>query len=434
MTNNERQLGRFSGIRFALRALRSRNYRLFFLGQGISLIGTWMQRIAVNWLAYRLTGSAFWLGMVGFWGQLPTFLIAPYAGVVADRFNLRRIVVATQVFSMIQALVLAGLTLAGVVNIWHVLALSVVLGLINGFDVPSRQSFVIEMVDQRDDLGNAIALNSFMFNGARLIGPSVAGVLIASMGEGLCFLINGLSYIAVIASLLMMRLKPRRTPPPARSFFADFKEGFSYAYHSAPIRSILLLLAMISLMGMPYVVLLPVVAKDVLHGGAHTLGFLAAATGLGALGGAFYLALRKNALGLIELIATAAGMFGLSLAVFSFSANFWLSMLILLFVGFSMMTQMAASNTLLQTIVTDEKRGRVMSFHTMAFMGMAPFGSLLAGSLAERIGTPGTLLVSGLACLAGAVWYATRLPKIRRAVQPIYIEKGILPADELTER
>ena len=428
--NDGSPAGGLAKLKFALRALRSRNYRLFFVGQGISLIGTWMQRIAVNWLVYRLTGSAFLLGMVNFLGQFPTFLVAPYAGVVADRLNRRRIIVVTQVLSMVQALILAVLALTDVVTVWEVMVLSIVLGIINGFDMPTRQSFVIEMVAGREDLGNAIALNSFLFNGARLIGPTVAGLLIATMGEGVCFLVNGLSYIAVIASLLAMRLAPWRAPTMNAPFYKELREGVAYALRSVPIRSILLLLALVSLMGMPYVVLLPIVAKDILHGGAHTLGFLTGASGVGAVAAALYLASRRSVIGLVRIIAIAAGWFGCGLVVFSFSSVFWLSSLILMVVGCAMMTQMASSNTLLQTLVADEMRGRVMSFHTMAFMGMAPFGSLLAGVLADAIGTPYTLLVSGIVCLCGAAWFTARLPIIRKAIRPIYVEKGLLPPDE----
>jgi MFS family permease len=416
----------YGKAKFALRAMRSRNYRLFFAGQGLSLIGTWMQRIAVNWLVYRMTGSAFWLGMVNFFGQFPTFLAAPFAGVVADRLDRRRVIVVTQIASMVQALLLAALTLTGVVSLWHVMALSLALGVINGFDIPTRQSFVVEMVDNRDDLANAIALNSLMFNAARLIGPSVAGLLIATMGEGVCFLVNGLSYVAVLASLFAMRIAARPATPPSRHPAADFKDGFVYAARSVPIRSILLLLALTSIMGMPYVVLLPVVAKEIIHGGAHTFGFLTGASGVGAMVAAVLLASRKSVRGLVRVIGLAAALFGAALVAFSFSRSFWLSLPMLTVVGFGMMTEMASCNTVLQTIVPDEKRGRVMSFHTMAFMGMAPFGSLLAGLLATRIGAPNTLLVSGVACLAGAAAFASIMPKIRRAIRPIYREKGIL--------
>jgi len=430
MTNGDSTKTNPSRLRLAVRALRSRNYRLFFVGQGISLVGTWMQRIAVSWMIYRLTGSAFLLGIVGFVGQIPTFLIAPYAGVLADRLNRHRVVVITQVLAMLQALVLAVLALTGAIEVWHILVLSVVLGLINGFDIPTRQSFVVEMVENREDLGNAIALNSFLVNGARLVGPSVAGILIATMGEGVCFLVNGLSYLAVIASLLMMALPPRRIAARNVSVLHDLREGAVYAFHSVPIRSVLLLLALVSLMGMPYVTLLPVFAKDILHGGPHTLGFLAGASGLGAVIGAFYLASRESVVGLVRLICLAAAFFGIGLLAFSFSTFFWLSCLTLMVVGFAMMTQMAGSNTILQTIVEEEKRGRVMSFYTMAFMGMAPFGSLLAGTLAGLIGAPWTLVVSGVACLLGALWFASRIPAMRKVIRPIYIEKGILPADD----
>jgi MFS family permease len=423
-TNDSKPTGP-TGLKFALRALRGRNYRLFFAGQGISLIGTWMQRIAVNWLVYRMTGSPFLLGMTTFCSQLPIFIAAPFAGEVADRIDRRRIMVATQVFSLVQALALAALTLTGRIEVWHVMALSVMLGVINGFDVPTRQSFVIEMVDRREDLGNAIALNSVMFNGARLIGPSVAGLLIATMGEGVCFLVNGLSYIAVIGSLLAMRLARRPAAAAPGPVFARLAEGFAYAWASAPIRSILAVLALTSLMGMPYVVLLPIVAKDILHGGAHTLGFLTGATGVGAIAGALYLASRKSVVGLVPVIALAGGAFGLALAAFSFSRWFWLSAPVLVLVGFTMMIQMASCNTVLQTITADEKRGRVMSMYAMAFMGTAPFGSLLAGALAARIGTPITLLLSGAACVIGAGWFAARMPAMRRAIRPIYLAKGI---------
>ncbi len=422
-----------SRLRIALRALRHRNYRLFFAGQGMSLIGTWMQRIAVSWLVYRLSGSAFWLGMVNFFGQLPTFLVAPYAGVVADRFSRRGIIVVMQVLSMAQALLLGALALAETVEVWQVLALSAVLAVINGFDMPARQSFVIEMVDDREDLGNAIALNSLMFNGARLIGPSVAGLIISAAGEGVCFLANGLSYVFVLWSLAAMRLAPREPGPAPRPMLHELREGVGYAMRSVPIRSILLLLSLFSLMGMPYFVLLPVVAKEILGGGAHTLGFLATAAGLGAVIGALYLAARRSVAGLVRFTAGAAIAFSLGLVAFSFSRSFWLSIPILLVIGFSMITQMAGSNTVIQTIVSDQMRGRVMSFYTMSFMGMAPFGSVLAGALAAKIGTPYTLLLSGLASLAGALWFISRIPAMREVIRPIYIAKGILPSDQPME-
>lgn len=406
---------------FALRALRHRNYRLFFGGQGVSLIGTWMQRIALHWLVYRLTGSAAMLGLVGFTGQLPTFLVAPLAGVLSDRWDLRRLVLVTQVLAMVQALVLAGLTLSGAVAVWHVVVLSIVLGLINAFDIPARQTFVVQMVAAPADLPNAIALNSFLVNGARLLGPSLAGVLISLVGEGTCFLLNGLSYVFVIAALLAMRLAGPRRPPGRGDVLSGLRQGFRYAFGSAPIRAVLVLLALVSLVGMPYAVLMPVFATDVLGGGPthgpYILGFLMAASGLGAVAGALYLAGRRSVAGLDGTIARAALIFGGGLVAFARSEELWLSLGLMVVTGFALMLQMAASNTLLQTIVDDDKRGRVMSFYTVAFMGMAPFGSLLAGTVAERLGAPATLLLGGAVCVLGGLVFAFRLPARRAAAQ-----------------
>src|SRR5713101_2612297 len=354
-----------------------------------------MQQIAMSWLVYRLTGSAFLLGIVGFASQLPAFLVSPFAGVLADRLNRHRMIIATQVLAMVQATALAILTLTGVIEIWHILVLSLFLGLINAFDIPTRQAFLLEMVKNREDLGNAIALNSSMFNGARLIGPAIAGVVIAAVGEGICFLLNAVSFIAVIAALLAMNIPPRHKEDQRVGVLEGFKEGLLYAFGFSPIRSILLLLALVSVMGMPYTVLMPVVAGKILHGGPHTLGFLMGSIGLGALTGAMYLASRKTIVGLGRWIPTAATIFGSGLIAFSFSRVLWLSMLLLFVAGFGLMVQMASSNTILQTISEDNKRGRVMSFYAMAFMGMAPFGSLLAGSLASKIGVPATLSVNG---------------------------------------
>lgn len=414
------------GWRQTIRALRSRNYRLFFGGQGISLVGTWMQRIALNWLVYRLTGSAVMLGVIGFAGQIPTFLVAPLAGVLSDRWNLRRLVVLTQVLAMLQAAILAALTLTDTVNVWWALALSVVLGIINGFDIPARQTFVVQMVETPDDLPNAIALNSFLVNGARLVGPSAAGVLIALLGEGQCFLLNALSYIAVIAALLAMKLANPAPPARRAHVLHDLKEGLTYAFGFAPIRAVLLLLALVSLVGMPYAVLMPIFATDILHGGPQTLGFLMAASGLGAVTGAVHLARRESVVGLGRTIAWAAFFFGLGLIAFSCSTLLWVSLAMMVATGFAMMQQMAASNTVLQSMVDDDKRGRVMSLYTMAFMGMAPFGSLLAGSLAHWIGAPNTLIVGGAGCILGAVVFAIYLPGLRALVRPIYLRKGII--------
>lgn len=424
VSNTAKQPGTW---RFALRALGYRNYRLFFGGQSISLIGTWMTRIATSWLVYRLTGSAFLLGIVGFAGQIPTFILGPLAGVWVDRWNRHTTLVVTQVLSMLQSFALAGLALAGIITIDQIIWLSLAQGIINAFDMPARQAFVIQMVENREDLGNAIALNSSMVNAARLIGPSVAGLIIAAVGEGYCFLIDGISYIAVIVSLLAMSITEPQLPPKRKAVWHELKEGWNYAMGSVPIRSILFLLALVSLVGMPYTVLMPIFAGGVLHGGAHTLGFLMGASGVGALFGAMSLAARRTVLGLGRVVPFAAAAFGAGLIGFSLSRYLWLSLLLMLITGGAMMEQMAASNTILQTIVDDDKRGRVMSFYSMAFMGMAPFGSLLAGALANRIGAPATLLLGGALCIAGAAWFATRLPQIRKLVRPIYQQLGIIP-------
>ncbi|HEX8905784.1 MAG TPA: MFS transporter [Longimicrobiaceae bacterium] len=417
-----------TGPRRMLRALRSRNYRLYSSGQGISLVGTWMTRIATSWLVYRLTGSSLLLGVDSFAGQIPTFVLAPFAGVLVDRLDKHRLLVWTQVLAMLQSFALAALALLNVVTVPEVIGLSLFQGFINAFDMPSRQAFLVEMVDRREDLGNAIALNSSLVNGARLLGPSIGGVVIAAVGEGWCFFIDGVSYLAVIASLMMMRV-PRRegTAGQPKRGLHQLAEGWRYVSRFAPIRTILLLLALMSLMGMPYTVLMPVIASRTLHGGPALLGALMAATGVGALCGALYLAQRTTILGLGKVIPATAALFGAGLAAFSFVRVQWLAVACLVVVGFGMMVQMAASNTILQTIVDDDKRGRVMSFYSMAFMGMAPFGGLLAGALAHRIGAPRTVLVSGIACVLAAAWFATRLPSLRQVMRPIYRDIGVLP-------
>jgi MFS family permease len=430
----EVQLGVTSGVSHAWRALRHRNFRLFFGGQTISLIGTWMTRVATGWLVYRLTGSALLLGTVSFAGQIPTFLLAPFAGVWVDRLDRRQVLVWTQTLSMVQSLTLAALTLSGHITIPLLLVLSVMQGCINAFDMPGRQSFMIKMVDDPRDLQNAIAINSSMVNMARLIGPSLAGMLIAVSSEGWCFLIDGISYIAVIASLLMMRLHAPVVTRVATSMVAELKAGWTYVSEFLPIRTILMLFAVVSLMGMPFVVLMPIFAARVLHGGPHTLGFLMAAMGLGALVSALSLAARRNVRGLVRMIPIAAAVFGLGLIGFGLSHFFWLSMVMVFIAGMGMMQGMAASNTVIQTIVTDDKRGRVMSYYTMAFMGMAPFGSLLAGTMAHKFGAPWTVMMNGAVVLLGAAWFATRLPALRRQIRPIYQEMGILPAKEGIEQ
>jgi MFS family permease len=415
-----------TGLGMVFRALSHRNYRLFFGGQSISLIGTWLQLTAVSWLVFRLTDSSFLLGVVGFTSRIPTFLLASFAGVLVDRWNRHRLLVATQVFSLIQALILAVLVLTGAIAFWHIIVLTLFLGIVNAFDVPVRQSFVVDMIERREDLGNAIALNSSMVNGARLVGPSVAGTLIATMGEGLCFLLNALSFVAVIASLLAMRITPKTRERDKTPLWHGLIEGYRYAFGSFPIRSLLLLLALISFMGMPFTVLMPVFAGKILQGGPQTLGFLLGATGVGALAGALFLASRRNVLGLGRIIVIASFLFGIGLIGFSFSRVFWRSAAMMVVTGFGMMVQMTSTNTVLQTIVDEDKRGRVMSFYTMAFMGMVPFGSLFAGSLASAIGTPETTMIGGISCILGSLLFAGKLPAFREMVRPIYRERGIL--------
>jgi MFS family permease len=410
-----------------LRALSHRNYRLFFAGQGTSLVGTWITRVATSWLVYRLTGSAAVLGIVGFAGQIPTFLLAPLAGVWVDRWSRYRVLVSTQVLSMLQSFALAWLALAGTIDVTHILLLSAFQGVINAFDTPARQAFVVEMVDDRADLPNAIALNSSMVNGARLIGPSVAGLLIAAASEGWCFLLDGFSYLAVIASLMMMRLARPQPRASHQRVLHELGDGFRYAFGFAPIRSVLLLLTLISLMGMPYTVLMPLMAARVLHGGPNTLGFLMGATGMGALGGAVYLASRRSVVGLGGVIPAAAMLFGGGLIAFSLSRTIALSLVLMVLTGTGFMVQLASSNTIIQTIVREEMRGRVMAFYAMAFIGTAPFGSLLAGGLAERLGAPHTILLGGCACVLAGVVFRRQLPRLREQVVPIYVERGILP-------
>jgi MFS family permease len=415
------------------RALAHRNYRLFFIGQGVSLIGTWMTRVATGWLVFRLSGphSAFLLGVVAFAGQAPTFFLGPLAGALVDHWNRHRILVATQVLSLLQSALLAMVAFfgePGTATIWQVVVLSVFQGLINSFDMPARQAFLVQMIDRKEDFGNAIALNSSLVNGARLVGPSLAGAVIAVTGqEGWCFLIDAVSYVGVVMALLAMRIAPQQIETVRAPLGRRLREGFVYAFGFPPIRALLLLLALVSFMGMPYTVLMPIFAVDYLGGGPYLLGFLMAASGVGALGGALYLASRQTVLGLGNTIVVATSVFGLGLIGFALSRTVWLSLLVMLLTGFGMMVQMAASNTILQTIVAEDKRGRVMSFYSMAFQGMAPFGSLFAGILAREIGPARTVLFGGIACLAGAVLFTLQLPRMRALVRPIYARLGILP-------
>lgn len=413
-------------IKQVLRSLRNRNYRLFFGGQGISLVGTWMQQIALGWLVYRLTDSAFLLGLVSFAGQIPTFILASLAGVLADRYNRHKILIITQTLAMLQASILAVLTLTHTIQIWHIIFLSVFAGLVNAFDLPTRQSFVIELVDDKSDLSNAIALNSSMFNTARLVGPTIAGILISILGEGLCFLLNAISFIAVIIALMMMHIVPKIETIKKEKVLKGLKEGLRYAYNFKPIKVLLLFLGLVSLTGAPYTVLMPIFAKDILKGNANTLGFLFGSVGVGALVGGIYLASRESVLGLGRWIAISSIIFALGLILFSVSQNYILSIILMLFTGFGMMVQMASTQTLLQTLVDDDKRGRIMSLYVMAFMGTAPIGSLIAGTLASKFGALLTILSGGVICLIGSAIFAKYLPVLRTHIRPTYIRLGIL--------
>ena len=395
----------------------------------MSLIGTWITRIATSWLVYRLTGSTLLLGVVAFCSQIPTLIFAPFAGVLVDRRDRHRILVVTQALSMLQSLALAILAFNGVITVRYILVLQLIQGIINAFDTPARQSFVVEMVEDRAHLSNAIALNSTMVNGSRILGPSIGGVLIAAFGEGWCFLLDAISYIAVIASLLAMTVNRNRSPRPATRAIDELRDGLRYAASFAPIRSALFLLALVATMGMPYTVLMPAIAATVFHGGAHTLGFLMTASGLGALAGALYLASRTSVIGLGRVMVLATITFGLGLTAFSLSHSLWLSLVILPFVGAGMMVEMASTNTVLQTIVEERLRGRVMALYTMAFLGTAPIGSLLGGFLANRIGAQQTIRLGGIACIVAGLWFARRLPALRALVRPIYVDRGIIPAD-----
>lgn len=407
-------------------AFKSYNYRLFFAGQGISLIGSWMTQLATVWLVYRLTNSPWMLGVVGFTSQIPSFFLSPFGGVFADRFSRHRTLIGTQILAMLQSLTLAALALTGTIQIWQIIALSLVQGFINAFDAPARQAFVTDLVENRDDLANAIAINSTMFNGARLIGPAIGGLLIARVGAGYCFLIDGLSYIAVIIALLAMRIPKHRIPKGNANPIQKIKEGFKYAFGFEPIRAILLLSALVSLFGIQYTVLVPIFAQEILKGGAETLGFLMAASGIGALAGGIYLASRKTVIGLGQLIVWAPTILGIGLIAFSFSRFLPISLLTMLLIGLGTILQIASSNTVLQTIVEEDKRGRVMSLFTMSFLGMTPFGNLLGGALAERIGAPTTLVIDGIVCIVGSIFFARQLPSLKKLVLPIYEKRGII--------
>lgn len=415
----------------AWRALRHRNFKLFFFGQGISVIGTWMTRLATAWLVYRLTHSALLLGLVSFSGQFVSFLLGPFAGVWVERLDRRKLLLWTQAAAGLQSLTLAVLTLTATINLWEIIALMGLQGLINAFDMPGRQSFLSLMVEDRNDLSNAIAINSSLANGARLIGPAIAGFLVAAVGEGWVFLIDAVSYLAVIGSLLLMRMRPAAIARASRSMLEELREGWDYVRTFHPVRTILTLFALLSLMGWPYSVLLPVFAGRVLHGGPHTLGWLTGASGLGALVSGLSLAARRSVVGLTRMLQIASFLLGAALILFGLSHTVWLSLILMILVGFGLMQGAAVSNTIIQALVPDDKRARVMSYYTMAFFGTAPFGSLMAGALAERIGAPTTVMLTGICCIAGTIAFTFQLPKLRALMRPIYREKGLLPAGKL---
>jgi MFS family permease len=427
MANNDNGSAQ-NGIALILRALKHRNYRLYFAGHGTSLIGTWMQQLAMSWLVYRITGSAFALGLVPFCSQIPVFLGSPIAGVIADHKSKRQILLTTQILSMLHAFLLAALVFFGQINLIWIVALSIFIGVVNAFDISTRQAFVYEIVDDEEDLPNAIALNSLIFNLARLIGPSLAGFLIALTGdEYICFFINGISFFAVICSLLAIKNTRPIRKQPASNILAGLKDGVKYAFGFLPIRTVLLFTALISIAAMPYSVLLPIFAKDILHGDSRTLGLLTSAIGIGALIGAVFLAIQKNPRRFDNIVVFAACVFSIGLIGFSMSEVLWLSLLLIVMPGFGLMVQSASTNIILQTITDDDKRGRVMSFHVMAFVGTAPFGNLLAGLIAEKIGAPHTLLLCGISTIIIMLFFVLQIPRLRQLVHPIYVRKGIIP-------
>lgn len=414
-------------IQHIFSSLRSRNYRIYFTGQGISLIGTWMQNIAMSWLVYRLTGSVFLLGLIGFTSQIPTFVLAPFTGVLTDRYNRHRIMLLAQVFFMLQALAIALLVLFNVIEVWHLIALSLVFGIISAFDAPARQSLVVDLIDDPKNLGNAIALNSALFNGARLIGPAIAGITIAAVGEGICFLLNTLSFVAVIVALLMLNIPMKPVTKKVEKFKDGFREGIHYTFQSVPIRTMIILLVFLSMAGFPFIILLPAYAKEILYGGSDTLGFLMSALGAGALTGALFMASRKSVIGLGGIISWNVVLLGLSLVLASISTRMHYSLIVFFFGGLSMILSLAAINTLLQTIADEDKRGRVMSFYAMALMGTTPIGNLLAGAVASGIGISFTLLAGGIITILTGLGFQLHRKTLRKYVHPIYVDRGILP-------
>jgi MFS family permease len=430
MTMVNKNFSLVENIKNTLRALKHRNFRLFFLGQGISLLGTWFQQIAMSWLVYRLTNSPLWLGFIGFTGQIPLLFIPPFAGVLSDRLDKRKILIVTQSLAMLQALVLAILVMSGSIHVWHIIVLSLFLGIVNGFDVPARQSFFVEMVERREDLSNAIALNSSLFNGARFIGPSIGGIFIAAFGEGMCFLVNAVSFIAVIIALFLINTKIIKVHDVRKRVMHELKEGFDYTFGIAPVKVIIFLIGLSSIAVMPYVTVLPVFAKLVLKGGPRTFGFLMACVGAGALTGAIYLASRRSVVGLSRILSAATFVFGTGLVVLSFTDNPIFSMIVIYVASIGMMLQIASCNTIIQSLVDDDKRGRVMSFYAMSFIGLGPFGNLLTGTLTKVIGVRHAITFAGISSLIGAIVFAINLPRLNKAIRPIYVKKGIIKPGE----
>lgn len=414
----------FSGLKTIFRALNHKNYKIYFFGQITSQVGSWMQHVAMGWLVYRITGSAILLGIVAFASQIPSFILSPFAGIVADRYDRYKILIITQSLFMVQALILAALVLTDSAGVTTIIILSVIQGIIMSFDAPARHAFVVQIVDRKDDISNAIALNSTTFHASRLVGPPVAGFIIAVSNEGICFLINGLSYIMVIGALLMIKVKPLEIPKVHKSAANDIRDGFVYAYRSVPIKAILMMVAFASVIGMPYTTLMPVMARDILHGTSQTFGILMGGAGLGALTGALYLASKTHSRGLFKNMSVAPTIFGLGMIGFSISRTVELSLILLVTGGFGMMTIMASSNTIIQSVVHENMRGRVMSLYTFAFMGLLPFGNLLAGAIAHQIGTPATLFISGILCIGASLFFISKTKSIEPLLKGIYDKNG----------
>ncbi|MBI3535406.1 MAG: MFS transporter [Deltaproteobacteria bacterium] len=418
-------MSKINRIEFMFRSLHHRNYRLFFIGQFISLIGVWMQSVAQSWLVYSLTHSAMTLGLVGFASQIPSFIVSPLGGVFADKYDKRKMLYITNASSLVLALILSILTLMGIIQVWHILILGILFGVVNGFDMPTRQAFVIEMVGKQD-LVNAIALNSSLFNGTRMIGPAIAGILVALFGEGWCFFINSLSYVAILIALLLMQLQTQKILYSSSLQLTSIVEGFRFVIRAQPIRNLLILMGIVNLVGVPYMVLMPIFADHILGAGPSGLGILMSMAGAGALLGALSLAMKMSIRGLSKWITFASIGFGLSLIIFSQSKIFWLSCIFLLITGFTMVIQMASTNTLIQAMVPNQLRGRVMSFYIMVFTGMMPFGSLFAGALAKSIGAPLTLMMGGCICILGAIWFGRGLAEFKtKALQLIAAQQKI---------